>query len=289
PLLLSSRVSPLECDYNFHKSNSTYFSDFDVGRMHLLMCLCRSGIEKTGYQLWEAAGKKGSKFLWIMMGGVSCSFRREIKPLGGYEMWNRILAWDRKWIYVIIYFVEKGKVRPKGWSLQPWKKDEVRGRNEGKAEKDKGEKKKGSHPAVYATGIAKYVAKRGRLTVPPELILRNSELLPPVPEGRRGKTSTPPMTDSPAVPLEGDAVGTAAAAAAQVENMTSRNADELIDAKLNTEAPGKGEDEEWDWDRIEAERVRGMKIAEAWNMTEKLGEEFDGGEGDALGKYWDFP
>lgn len=34
----------------------------------------------------------------IMLGGVACSFKREIGIYEGYEMWSRILCWDRKWI-----------------------------------------------------------------------------------------------------------------------------------------------------------------------------------------------
>ncbi|KAL8724082.1 MAG: hypothetical protein Q9166_008143 [cf. Caloplaca sp. 2 TL-2023] len=313
PLLVASRSSPVETDYNLHKSNSTYFSDFDIGRLHLLMCLCHTGIVATGHNLWVADNKQGPKRLSIMMGGVSMHFRREIKPLQSFEMWTRILSWDRKWIYTVTYFIKKGAVKPKGWLLQPWRNkdpnqtrtqtppppsssnasstDGIGNSTNGKAQ-EKEEKRTGPHPAIFATGIAKYVAKRGRLTIPPELIFQNSGLLPPKPASH----SPPPATDTPAAPLEGDTLPTAPAEALQ--DITSSKAEEMLDAALNDstepnqkekEKGGGKEDEEWTWEKVERERQKGLRIAEAWNMTEKLSEGFDGDEGMALGKYWDFP
>ncbi|KAI4282220.1 MAG: hypothetical protein L6R38_003084 [Xanthoria sp. 2 TBL-2021] len=296
PLILTSRTTPLECDYNLHKSNSTYFADFDIGRMHLLVCLCRSGIVKTGFDLWEKDGRKGPKGLAIMMGGVNINFRREIKPAQAYEMWTRVLAWDRKWIYTVTHFVRKGAVKPRGWLLQPWRNqdktqtqqqyvgEDERERVVGDGcEKNEKEKRTGTHPAIFATGIAKYVAKRGRLTIPPELILQNTGLLPPKPKDHE----TPPISETPAVPTEGDALPTSGAAVMQ--DLNSNNAEEAIDTALNDTASTseRSDRDEWDWDRVERERLRGMEIAEKWNLTEGLSEMFDGDKGTALGRYWD--
>ncbi|KAL8704542.1 MAG: hypothetical protein Q9225_008081, partial [Loekoesia sp. 1 TL-2023] len=139
-----------------------------------------------------------------------------------------------------------------------------------------GEKK--TKPAIFATGIAKYVCKRGRITVPPERILQASGLLPPKPGNRRYETP-PVVTDSPAVPVEGDAIPT-------IRDVTSTAAEDLIDAALNLRPTGN---EEWDWDRVDRERLRGMEIAEAWSRTERLEDGFLGEEREALGRYWDFP
>ncbi|KAL8650966.1 MAG: hypothetical protein Q9226_004926, partial [Calogaya cf. arnoldii] len=222
PLILTTRTTPLECDYNLHKSNSTYFSDFDVGRMHLLICLFGPGIAKTGNELWKQDGRKGPKRLAVMMGGVNINFRKEIMPGQAYEMWSRVLCWDRKWTYTVTHFVRKGVVKPKGWLLQPWRnssKSQTRTQTQTQMQ-DISDKKKeedvsadgmkkekdqigtGIHPAIFATGIAKYVAKRGRLTIPPELIIQNSGLLPPKPKDHE----TPPVRETPAVPVEGDAL-----------------------------------------------------------------------------------
>ncbi|KAL8791241.1 MAG: hypothetical protein Q9213_000198 [Squamulea squamosa] len=294
PLILTSRATPLEIDYNLHKSNSTYFADFDIGRLHLMMCLCRAGIVKTGHDLWERDGHKGPKRLRIMMGGVHINFRKEIKPAEAYEIWTRVLGWDRKWIYTVTHFVKKGAVKPKGWLLQPWRNSDRRQTQQASetntSNGDPGskgieeEKITGVHPAIFATGIAKYVAKRGRLTIPPELILQNSGLLPPKPKDHE----TPPVSETPAMPVEGDALPTAGAAK---QDITSDDAEEAIDKALNDKKAvghGGGDDDDWTWDRMERERLKGTKIAEAWNVTEQLNEVFEGNE-VVLGRYWDIP
>lgn len=53
----------------------------------------------------------------IILGGTSCSFRKEVAPYGSYEMWSRLLCWDKKWIYIVTNFVKKGKIKPKGYVL----------------------------------------------------------------------------------------------------------------------------------------------------------------------------
>ncbi|KAL8927876.1 MAG: hypothetical protein Q9172_001176 [Xanthocarpia lactea] len=301
PLILASRAAPLECDYNLHKSNSTYFADFDIGRLHLLIRLCHSGIAKTGLDLWKKEGEKGPRQLGVMMGGVNMNFRKEIKPGQAFEMWTRLLTWDRKWFFTVTHFVRKNTVKPKGWLLQPWRNKnrdksiqtqqqssrmrDAKGEDDTTGAERKALEKTGPHPAIFATGIAKYVFKRGRLTIPPELVLRNSGLLPPKPSDHE----TPPVSETPAMPIEGDALPTAGAA---MQNLTSKNAEALVDEALND--PGIGDqnaagEDRWDWDRVERERLKGMKIAEAWTKTEMLGEMFDGEEGMALGKYWDIP
>ncbi|KAL8895194.1 MAG: hypothetical protein Q9192_003792 [Flavoplaca navasiana] len=294
PLILTSRATPLECDYNLHKSNSTYFADFDIGRLHLVMCLCRIGIVKTGFELWEKNGRKGPKSLGFMLGGVNTNFRREIKPGQAFEMWTRILTWDRKWIYTVTHFVKKGAVRPNGWLFQPWRNsdkaqtqsvEEVVDEDIGTQGKKQNEKRSGTHPAIFATGIAKYVAKRDRLTIPPELILQNAGLLPPKPKDHE----TPPVSETPAAPVEGDALPTTGAA---MKDIMSENAKSLIDDALKDEKiveGEKGDDEEWTWEKVERKRVEGLQIAEKWNLTEGLSELFDGDRGTALGKYWDIP
>ncbi|KAL8689188.1 MAG: hypothetical protein Q9218_005082 [Villophora microphyllina] len=287
-----------------HKSNSTYFADFDIARMHLLTRLFPPGLVTTSRDLYREAGNTGPKRLGIYLGGVSCNFRREIGVLQGFEMWTRVLCWDRKWVYIITHFVKKGAFKPKGWSLQPWKnhskpqpqEQATASRSNGNAEDGKTEKRH----RFFATGIAKYVCKRGRLTIPPELILQNSGLLPPRPQNDEPQTSTetppPPRpeetTDSSSQtpPEEEDATATLPASGAMANlslDLSSSTADNLLSAALHTLPTSPlGE---WTWNRIEQERQRGMKIMEAWNQTEALDEEFTGGEEMALGRYWDFP
>lgn len=118
------------------------------------------------------------------------------------------------------------------------------------------------HPAIFASAIAKYVFKQGRLTVTPEKILQNSNLLPPKP------VETPPPTSSPP----------SNAAVSDLPPMSIKTADEFIEASLTADASATVElnnaEDIWDWDRIETERKRGMKIAELYAGLEALNQEF---------------
>ncbi|KAI1172755.1 capsule polysaccharide biosynthesis protein [Nemania sp. FL0916] len=171
PVRTSTHVSLLEVDYNVHKSNSTYFADLDVSRTHLVGHLLSRGCrllsqnastrivvdpsDPTGQR--PAPGKFG-----VVLGAVQCSFRRELAPYQRYEMWSRILAWDRKWLYVVTHFVEKGAVPEAGG--QTWDEKTLAGK-------------------VYASAVSKYVFKLGRLTVHPAVIIDASGLLPERPGG----------------------------------------------------------------------------------------------------------
>src|SRR5690349_19737208 len=92
PTITPSHSPALECDYNLHKSNSTYFSDLDVTRSHLVCAL----LNRTMRKLLDNPGRiigpdgKPARGRWgIMLGAVYCGFKREIKPYEGYEMWSR--------------------------------------------------------------------------------------------------------------------------------------------------------------------------------------------------------
>ncbi|MCJ1265836.1 hypothetical protein MMC22_005717 [Lobaria immixta] len=273
PMVISSRPNLIDCDYNLHKSNSTYFADFDVGRVHLCVSLLGSGLRNTSKELGSLVG--------IHLGGVSCNFKKEIKPYEAFEVWSRILCWDRKWLYTVSHFVKKGSVRPKGYTLQPWrnlklekgtKKNET-GSNGVAASSDT--KKSPANPAIFASAISKYVFKQGRLTIPPEKILQNSNLLPPKPAA----IETPPSTESPAI--EETSIGAAAASA--LPSISSTTADEIIDASLKAHGDG----DVWNWERTEAERQRGMRIAELYAGLEALNDELRYDDQPALGEFRD--
>ena len=270
PIITSSRSPFLECDYNLHKSNSTYFSDFDVGRLELLVSLCGHGIDQTRKEL----AKESKEGFATMLGGVSCNFKREIKPFQAFEVWTRILCWNHKWIYVIGHFVKKGAVKPKSYTLQPWKKSKVKDAEGTKAAINNDGATSGPHPAIFASAIAKYVFKKGRLTIPPERILRASQLLPPKPADHE----TPPMTMTP----NPETNSLNATAASIVETLTSDNAGEIMAASLTA---GLDESKEWTWERVEKERKRGMRIAELYEGLEALSEEFSSQNVSVLGRY----
>ena len=209
------------------------------------------------------------------LGGVACNFRREIKPYEAFEVWTRVLTWDHKWLYIIGHFVKKGAVRPKSHTLQPWRK--AKEGPETKRNTDAANataEKQGPHPAIFATGISKYVFKKGRLTIPPERVLRASGLLPPRPANQeRPPVSVAPDTEA----TSNDAAFTSVAA-----NLTPDNAGEVMAASLTAQ---DAESDEWTWERVEKERQRGMKIAELYNGLDMLNEEFTGDERPVLGMY----
>jgi hypothetical protein len=251
PIITSTRTTLLETDYNMHKSNSTYFSDMDISRTHLFTALIRNGIRKNsrlyGAKKNAVAGAVGAtegtrgKHM-IALGGISCLFKKEILPYKKYEMWTRLLCWDRKWFYLVTHLVKPGIGQPESWTLQPWKKS--------KSNKDVDpEKLKG---AVYATAIAKYVIKRGRITVPPEQALIDADMVPMKPEG---------WVYQGQVPEEYEA-----------------NGDVL---------PKAVEAKDWNWDVIEAERLRGLKVAENFAAMDGMHDFFDGGKDGVLGEYPD--
>ena len=259
-----------------HKSNSTYFSDFDVARCHLVTWIVRRGLTNLREELGSSVN--------VHLGGVQCNFRKEIRPYEGFEIWTRVLAWDRKWLYVISHFVKKGKVEPKGWTLQPWRKlkhrdqkdTAVNGSANGHAEAAPAQ----PHPAIYASAIAKYVFKQGRLTVTPSRVLQASGLLPPQPAGE------PEDTDShSAVPNErsGEPDGINSE-----PPKTLVGKDESLEENIRASLTARQTDVDgWDWQRIEDERIRGMKLAALFNGLDGLNGEFRGGDDKALGVYFD--
>ncbi|PVI08615.1 hypothetical protein DM02DRAFT_607989 [Periconia macrospinosa] len=194
PVVTTSHTPITEMDYNMHKSNSTYFADMDISRTHLFSALMRNAILKAEKRQfaekqarrgpvgklfgnlglsWPRAAGDGTTGYMIALGGVSCNFKREILPYKKYEMWTRLLTWDRKWFYLVTWIVKPGYGQAASFSLQPWRKVK------GKKFKSEEELSK----AVYATAIAKYVIKKGRITVPTEQALFDAEMVPEKPEG----------------------------------------------------------------------------------------------------------
>ena len=275
PMITSSYNPPLDCDYNLHKSNSTYFADFDVARLNGVARLCGKGMAKTKADM----AKEGGGSVAIMLGGVSCNFKQEIKPFEGFEIWTRILSWDRKWIYVICHFVKKGAVLPKAYTLQPWK--EVRAQQGAKSTDENtkngldGGTPKAAHAAIFASSIAKYVFKKGRLTIPPERILQNSGLLPPKPSNTDSVSgsSSPPSDEASGVLVP-----------ESIQDMALGKAEDLMDSSLTPSTT----DVTWSWEQVEQERVRGMKIADCFNGTEALNDEFTAEKTAVLGRYGDW-
>ncbi|KAM7218700.1 hypothetical protein V8F06_005854 [Rhypophila decipiens] len=187
--ITTSRNSLLDTDYNMHKSNSTYFADLDVSRSHLATHLLGPAMFLIGDNaknklVLDKEGNVVKGGFGMGLGAVFCSFRKEIAPLQGYEMWSRILSWDRKWLYIITHYVVKGKVRPTKYDstkmgpTRPRMVDSETGKPVSQEDWSK---------YVIATAISKYVFKVGRFTVHPAIAIEASGLLPERPgDGWRG-------------------------------------------------------------------------------------------------------
>lgn len=282
PLITSSYNSIYDCDYNFHKSNSTYFGDLDVARAHYVGCLLRTSLARlnrgdlTGLPE-ESKSIKGNYI--VALGGVGCVFRKEIKPLEQFEIWTRLLTWDNKWIYVISHIVKKGSKKPSKYALQPWKKASKKpATNTPNSEGEKDMTK-----AIFASSIAKYVVKKGRLTIAPEIVLQRSDLLPPKPANL---PAPPVVADSPATGQGTPAtVSSPENLAAQVTASLSSSAD--VEGKASDDAQDTIQDEGMTWEQVEKERLRGLEIAQHFDGLTALHGEF-GSDEEVLGKYHDF-
>ena len=202
PLITSSKACLMEIDVFGHKSNSTYFADVDVARVHLITTLFGTGIDKIrgGTTMNGLSGKPRSNFT-VALGAVSCSFKRELLPYETYDMWTRVLSWDEKWVYLVTHFVKKGcKIQPGESSLYP-QQDRVmveRQKENGKGHTLEGKSKgltkdtMGDYQSpVAASALSKIVFKDGRITISPLRVLEASNLLPSVQPGDAEGTIEP--------------------------------------------------------------------------------------------------
>ena len=258
PVITTSRSPLVECDYNLHKSNSTYFADLDIARSHLLCCLFAKFIDTLRAPSQPDRAKGAFSF---HLGAVTCHFKKAIRPYQAYDMWTRVLTWDEKWMYLITHIVDGKKVKPMGYSLQPWKKPSSNKppENDNNAQ---------PHPAIFATSIAKYVFKRGRVTIPPETILRSASLLP-----------VGPIENAPAQSSSVDS------AYGGSNSLPSSPAKTHRFAVTPTDFESQPKSLHADWESVENTRARGMKIAKLLAGLDDAHMEFTGPLGSALGHY----
>ncbi|OAL19546.1 hypothetical protein AYO22_09708 [Fonsecaea multimorphosa] len=281
PISIFSRSPLLETDYNLHKSNSTYFSDLDESRTVLMTKLLVPGL-KQGDKNLVREGHKGP--LNVILGSVHTSFHKEIKPYERYEVRSRILAWDNKWIVVGSWFIRPAS--PKG-------KQEVL---------------LASALSKYVVKKGKFTVSPERCFVTAGWLPRRPEKVddgadrqdkPQVKEisawSSSSEESTPPQipprtdTEKPSTSSEPSLISTpqeGPLAAPVPEPATLRTTDSIVE-KLETAAAKTGAaisssaplapltavhvkpGGEWDWHRIEMERVRGLQIAQNWLALDK--------------------
>lgn len=252
----ASYTSLPETDYNLHKSNSTYFSDLDVSRSHCISHLLKPGMEAISANartrcVVNRDGDVVRGGMVIGLGAVFCSFRKEVAMFQPYDMWTRVLCWDRKWIYLVTHFVVAGKARPTAWDSgsRSWFGPLRERRAAGTAGLKEGEGED-FEKYVIASAVSKYVFKVGRFTVHPTILMERSGLLPDRPGGWRGG-----------------------------QNDLWDEIEDLGEVDMSEEG-------EWDWKRVEHQRREGMKFAEKFAGLDGLSGLFDGGEDGALGRFY---
>ncbi|KAF3941713.1 hypothetical protein ABW19_dt0205523 [Dactylella cylindrospora] len=268
PIKIESRSPLYECDFNYHKSNSTYFSDLDIARTHLVAHLIKKSL--------RLRRQRGDKPLYVALGGVVSLFRREIKPYEKYEIWSRVLSWDDKWFWVVSHFVSA-----------------------------KGDPKHDGKRKIYASSLSKYVFKVERKTIPPIEVLEESGLLPKRPVGNDISASTVDVSTSavdiskPAGIMESaDIIVKTEILKPHLQHLdTDSNAGSDVGSGAKngdvavSSGPGSAdgldaeEDElemiekitKWDWETVEKLRRQGMKTAHHMLGLDALEGEFEKG------------
>merc|ERR1712014_226307 len=239
-----------DTDYNLHKSNSTYFADLDIGRAHAMGLIIRTGLSRLNKGDEEGLTEdirnmKGSYN--VALGAVSCFFQRQIEPFQAFEVWTRVLSWDRK---------------------------------KTAAEAKKDEEDLTRH--IFATSVSRYVFKKGRLTLNPEIILERSRLLPPRPEG----VGFPPRAETSVDTTPAESTTTPA----QNGNLTSPESlasgvTTKLDQYSSAQKPAD-DGSDWTWDDMEKERLRGLRTAIHFDKLNACHGELRAG--DVLGEYGDY-
>ncbi len=148
--------------------------------------------------------------------------------------------------------------------------------------------------AIIASALSKIVFKKGRLTIPPEVMLQASGLLPPRPaELALLQTQIYPapakrliaqqIFDVPfrffeTFDLVWEAARNAVLRSPETERQQSRDGSPDGTAIEKTS--------QWTWEKVEEERLRGLEMASKLGGLEGLAGEFTA-EADALGKHSD--
>ena len=147
--------------------------------------------------------------------------------------------------------------------------------------------------AIIASCLSKLVFKKGRLTIPPEIMLQASGLLPPRP-------SDLALIETHVLPAPKEMK-----LSQQIFDIPFKffeTADLLVDSARNALSPEpisprdksrsgspdgtEGKTIQWSWAKVEEERIRGLTVASKLQGLDGLAGEFTA-EADALGKHSD--
>lgn len=196
--------------------------------------------------------------MYVALAGVTALFRREIPPFQKYVLSSRVVAWDQKWVFVVSHFVSDTKG-------------------------------KDGNRTLFASCLSKYVFKSGRRTVAPEIVFAESGLLPERPAGVEPLASGGASgVETPMVGLREGKMGEETVEIA-VERI--RRAVHMGDEAVARDAEKVGGGEAvgyWTWERVEAERKRGMELASHMMGLDGLAEEFREGDEEGFEKIGEF-
>lgn len=228
-----------------HKSNSTYFTDFDAARNYHFLSLFRIGLRAWSKQgpsfinTHKRGGEESEPF-YFGVGGVASTFRKGIKPRQKYDIVTQVLSWDEKWVYFISHFVKTGTFKPVQFSDQPHRSKHKDGAD------PELPYSQGDIPSadstVLAISVGKMVFKKGRKTIPPVEFLR----------------------DCGHLPLDENAPSTS--------ESTSSRSSATVEEKMRPEDP------------IEERRARGMRVAQGLKILDEGLDFFDPGALTAFAK-----
>ncbi|KAG9569075.1 hypothetical protein KCU77_g16953, partial [Aureobasidium melanogenum] len=144
----SSYCSLRETDYNFHKSNSTYYADLDAARVPSMTAFYFPGRDKLSHDLYEEyakeAAEKGKPAPEV--GAVyTVVSRRRSSRLSDTRCALPSLLGISNWIYNMTHFIKRGA---------------------------------DGNDIIAAAALSKYCVMKGRRTVPPERLLEAWDLVP---------------------------------------------------------------------------------------------------------------
>jgi hypothetical protein len=250
------------------ESDSTYFSDLDVSRVHLVCTLFSFGIEDIrGGKSAINRGDSKKPFFGVALGAVSCNFKRELKPYEPYEMWTRVLTWDEKWIYILTHFVKKGAVKPKAFTLYP--EQNAKELRKKKSIKDMKEhesvKAMEANPAVVATALSKCVFKAGRRTISPYMMMKTSGVLPVDTIDDALYTSAEYYSRSSSICSDSEAP--TRRTSVDIDPLTRLSSASTDSGIVLNSAESVGKYEMTEMEKIEKERQRGMRAAAFLNSN----------------------
>ena len=214
---------------------------------------------RSGKTELEEQGHKGRSN--IILGSVHTSFHKEVRPYERYEIRSRVLGWDSKWCVIGSFFIRPAKG--------------------------------GKEEVLLASAVSKYVVKKRRFTVAPEYCFTAAGWMPQKPEdckagpkqghnAEESNSSDDTVTPASIADEQGSADGQAtpqsdpgiaapipeaAVETAEVVEKLEKVASNIIvnpSDGLDLSAATPPRAVEWDWHRIDMERLRGLTLLAGW-------------------------